>query len=184
MRELCSVLDSSGLSKAAVTIMAALAGSGSWADKCAINPEKVIMVILSLVLTMCGNVYSVSIIFTRFSVLLLHYPFRIIYNLNAREHNKCLNQGHPSQAPDGQELLFLFSTNGSVTMPQLGELCITSVLIPSLVLDKHEEARKVMESRRTLTKDSESTLSTCPHISGAQCRVPPVWSSGLNQVSE
>lgn len=59
-----------------------------------------------------------------------------MYNLNAREHNKCLHQGHPSQSPDGQELLFLFSTNGSVTMPQLGEL------VHNLSIDPHAGSRR------------------------------------------
>jgi len=43
-------------------------------------------------------------------------------------------------------------------MPQLAELCITSVWIPRLVLDEHEEARKVMESQRTVSKHSTFTL--------------------------
>lgn len=69
--------DTLRFSKAAATVTAALAGSESWADNCAIDPGEAIMTILCVVLPVCADIRVIPTPSGRFSVLLLQCPFRI-----------------------------------------------------------------------------------------------------------
>lgn len=84
----------------------------------------------------------------------------LIYNLHAKGHKNHLHHWYPSPAVGGQELSLLLSTNNSEAVPQLGELCVTWVLILRLSLDEQGTAGRDMQDGRAGTEDPASTLST------------------------
>lgn len=85
--------DTLRFSKAAATVTAALAGSGSWADNCAIDPGEAVMKVLCVVLPVCGDIWVIPTTSEDFQCYCCSVHLGFAYNLNARAHKKCLHCG-------------------------------------------------------------------------------------------